>query len=669
MKKNFSRNMISAALVLMASNANALHIEEDKNRYIVTLDMPSVLADESQARASYHQLIADSISKQTGVEVVNVFYDAIQGFVVDATNQQLKLLEGNKHIKKIIKDTDFTPQKAFFNDWGISRIDQRETGFDTTYQPYNNGQGVVAYILDTGVDLYNSHFDGLFRSNGFSANDGSLNGNDCDGHGTSVASLVSSEKFGVAKKTQLVPVSIYKNVPECETDRENADLSALEEVHLSKVLDAIDFIQQDAQSHDLPSIVNISFTWWAEGPRAGEYDLGDIELMEEALQSIINSGVTVIAGAGNDQHDACWNSPARMADVITVGAIAKDDHVALYEEQMNSSPTMTSYSNYGQCVDIFAPGTGVSAASVRFNSTSFTGTSAASPFVTGAAALALSDDPYLTPAQVKQKLINDSTKDVIVGLDNLPLQTHNRLLYVGSEAGNGGGTPPSCDTDPSLCPQPGQTIVLIDDQAVSANGEAQSETLYSIEVTSVFDELKIATQGGSGDLDIMVKFNSEARLNDYDCRSQNSGNDETCIIDKPQIGTYYINAYGYSKYNGSQIIASLSDHVVIPPAEDGVLQNGDSLNNLASISQMQHYTITVPASQTLNVDIENGTGDVDLYVKAGSQASKSDFDCRPFNIGNNESCSLTNSSTTDITYHIMLNPYKAYSGVTLTASY
>lgn len=669
MKKNFSRNMISAALVLIASNANALHIDEAKHRYIVTLDMPSVLADESQARAAYHEFMASEVSKQTGVSVVNVFYDAVQGFVIDATDKQVKQLKRNKHIDKLIKDTDFTPQKAFFNDWGISRIDQRETGFDTTYQPYNNGQGVVAYILDTGVDLYNSHFDGLFRSNGFSANDGTHNGNDCDGHGTSVASLVSSEKFGVAKQTQLVPVSIYKNVPECETDRENADLGALEEVHLSKVLDAIDFIKQDAQSHELPSVVNISFTWWVEGPRAGYYDLADIELMEQALQSVIDSGVTVIAGAGNDQHDACWNSPARMTDVITVGAIGKEDHVALYEDQMNSAPTMTSYSNYGQCVDIFAPGTGVSAASVRFNSTSFTGTSAASPFVTGAAALALSDDPYLTPAQVKQKLIDDSTKDVIVGLDNLPLQTHNRLLYVGSEAGSGGSIPPSCETDPTLCPEPGQTIVLINNQAIAANGEAQSETMYSIEVTDLFDELKVETQGGSGDLDIMVKFNSQAWLNDYDCRSQKTGNAETCIINAPKIGTYYINAYGYSAYNGSQITASLNDYVITPPTGDDSLQNGESLNNLASTTQMQHYSITVPASQTLNVDITNGTGDVDLYVKAGSQASKSDYDCRPFNIGNTESCSLTNSSTADVTYHIMLNPYKAYSGVTLTASY
>ncbi|KGJ93768.1 S8 family peptidase [Colwellia psychrerythraea] len=671
MKAKFSNSLITSALLLLSANATAVNQMASAENYIVTLNMPTVLSNESQSRADYHQLVANILSEQSGAETIKVYFDAVQGFVVKATPKQLAKLEASGHVASIHKDVSFTPQKTsfVFNDWGISRIDQRPEGFDTTYEPYSDGSGVVAYIMDTGVDLYNSHFDGLLRSNGFSANDGSLNGNDCDGHGTSVASLVSSEKFGVAKKTQLVPVSIYKNVAECETDRPNADLGALEEVHLSKVLDAIDFIQQDAQTHSLPSVVNISFTWWAEGPRAGEYDIDDIELMEVALQSLIDNGITVIAGAGNDQHDACWNSPARMSDVITVGAIAKEDHVAIFEDNLGSPSTMTSYSNYGECVDIFAPGSGVSAASIRFSSTSFTGTSAASPYVTGAAALALSNDPSLSPAEVKAQLINDSTKGAIIGLDILPLATPNRLLYVGSEAGGGIVTPPTCETDPTLCPVTGEVIELSNDISVAMNGDSQSEIQYSIEVTEAVDQLTITTENGTGDLDIMVKFGEEAGRSNFDCRSQASGNNEECIITNPAIGTYYINAYAYSAYTGAQITATVQSEVTPPPTGDGDLSNGQQVTGLSSTIEPLYYTIDVPASQTLTVAVAGGTGDLDLYVQANQLASKTDYDCRPYNTGNNETCSLTNNSGSTMTYYIMLNPYQAFTEAALSVNF
>ena len=663
MNKKRSINAITSALFLLSANTLAVSQNDAKEQYIVTLNMPTVIKDSSVSRAQYHQTMADIISNNTGAEVVNVYYNAVKGFTVKATKTQISQIKNSGTVAQIYKDSTFTPQKTSFNDWGISRIDQRENSLNVTYQPYSDGDGVVAYIMDTGVDLYNSNFEGLFRNNGFSAADGSYNGNDCDGHGTSVASLVSSEKYGVAKQTQLVPVSIYQNVPECETDRPNADLSLLEEVHLSKVLDAIDYIQQDADSHSMPSVVNISFTWWTEGPRAGEYDINDIELMETALQSIIDSGITVVAGAGNDQHDACWNSPARMEDVITVGAINKDDHVAVFADNLDSSSTMSSYSNFGPCVDIFAPATGVSAASVRFSSTSFTGTSAASPFVTGAAALVLSENPQFNPAQVKAKLIADSTKDVIEGLDVLPLSSPNRLLYVGSEAeipcesdcgGNGGGN--------------GEVIALTAGQATPLNGASGSEAQYSIEVTSAIDALRIVSANGTGDLDIMVKFGANATRTDYECRSQNSGNGEECVFNNPQIGTYYINAYAYSAFSGAEITAHFDTDVVQPPAGNELV-NGQELTGLSASTEALYYTIEVPASQTLNVSTTGGTGDADLYVSQGIDPTTNSYDCRAYNSGNTGSCSLTNNTGSSMTYHIMVNPYQSFSNMSLSVNF
>ncbi|NQZ10221.1 MAG: pre-peptidase C-terminal domain-containing protein, partial [Algicola sp.] len=180
--------------------------------------------------------------------------------------------------------------------------------------------------------------------------------------------------------------------------------------------------------------------------------------------------------------------------------------------------------------------------------------------------------------------------------------------------------------------------------------------------------LKIVTANGTGDLDIMVKYGAHASRDDYDCRSQNSGNNEECVITNPALGTYYINAYAYSAYTGAQLTAHLDNDVVQPPTGN-VLTNGQQVTGLSSATETLYYTIDVPASQTLNVTTTGGTGDADLYVRAGLEATTSDYDCRAYNSGNAGLCSLTNNSSSTVTYHIMLNPYEAFADVDLRVNY
>lgn len=205
------------------------------------------------------------------------------------------------------------------------------------------------------------------------------------------------------------------------------------------------------------------------------------------------------------------------------------------------------------------------------------------------------------------------------------------------------------------------------------NGSAGSSSFYTLDVESGATDLNFNTTGGSGDADLYVRFGSEPTTSTWDCRPYASGNEEACDISNIQTGTYHVMLQGYSAYSGLTLSASYNTGGTPPPPppEPGTaeLENGVAVNNLSgSASEEIAFTMDVPAgASNLSFASSGGTGDADLHVNFGSEATSSTFDCRPYASGNNEVCNISNVQTG--TYHVMLRGYSAFSGVSLVGSF
>lgn len=269
--------------------------------------------------------------------------------------------------------------------WGLDRVDQRARPLDGRYHYDRDGTGVTAYVVDTGIRSDHTEFAGRVGDGFASIHDG--NGTeDCFGHGTHVAGTIGGATVGIAKAVRLVPVRVLN----CSgLGRE------------SKILAGLGFIVRDHV--DAPAVANMSLT--------STYD----PFIDDAVEQVIEDGVTVVVAAGNDGKGACRYSPADTPDAITVGAVDRNDQRA-------------SFSNFGRCLDVFAPGVGIVSA-VSTTATAFAthdGTSMATPHVTGVAALVLEQDPTASPAEVTEAIIANATTDAVTNP-----KSPNRLLFSG----------------------------------------------------------------------------------------------------------------------------------------------------------------------------------------------------------------------------------------------
>ncbi|MGW1140704.1 S8 family peptidase [Streptomyces zhihengii] len=345
--------------------AQAPAAQEIEGRYIVTLK-----ADADPA----------GLLKARSLKARHVYEDVINGFAADLTPAQLTRLRGDARVASIEEDQRIVSTATQYNaPWGLDRIDQR-SGRDGSYTYTRNSSGVTAYIIDTGIDTAHADFGGRAR-NVFDAFGG--NGADCNGHGTHVAGTVGGTTYGVAKGVQLRGVRVL----DCQGSGS-----------YSGIIAGFDWVRQNAVK---PAVANASL--------GGGYS----SAMNNAATALANSGVHLAVAAGNDNQPACNYSPASAAGTITAAA-------------SDSSDRKASFSNYGGCADIYAPGVSITSARAGGGSTSMSGTSMASPHVSGVAALYKATYGDASSATVNTWLINNATANVIGG--NVS-GTPNRLLF------------------------------------------------------------------------------------------------------------------------------------------------------------------------------------------------------------------------------------------------
>jgi hypothetical protein len=217
---------------------------------------------------------------------------------------------------------------------------------------------------------------------------------------------------------------------------------------------------------------------------------------------------------------------------------------------------------------------------------------------------------------------------------------------------------------PVVGPPAGDTVLTNNVPVTALSGALNSERYFKIDVPAG-QQLSFKLSGGSGDADMYVRFGSRPTLTAYDCRPYVNGNSETCTVNATLAGTYYVLLRAYVAYSNASLVASYTSPT---PNGDPVLGNGIPVTGLSGATgSAKYWKITPGAGMSLRVTISGGTGDVDLYVRLGSRPTTSTFLCRPYLNGNNETCTIPNTSTGD--YYIMLRGYTPYSGVTLLGSF
>lgn len=378
-----------------APSESAARGAADAGRYIV------VLKEQSRATPAATRIRAAAVAEETGIRPSHLYAGVLQGFAAELTPAQVAALQRRGDVAYVEEDTDvrlFTTQTIVYS-WGLDRVDDYDLPLDATFTYTRTGAGVTAYILDTGINL--QHLDVVGRasyipngSNGDFVGDGHGSAADCHGHGSHVAGTVGGTYSGIAKQVAIVAGRVVN----C-TGGGTASMA----------IAGMDWIRLNGVK---PAVVNMSLGY------------GNNASVRTAAENLVAAGFTVVAAAGNGDYlgnpiDACTESPAGAPNVITVGATDNSDHEA-------------SFSNYGTCVDILAPGVNIMSSDYAITNglASKSGTSMASPHVAGVAALVLQANPTGSPALVWRHIYGNAfTNTITRNRVSISYGTPNRFLF------------------------------------------------------------------------------------------------------------------------------------------------------------------------------------------------------------------------------------------------
>lgn len=388
---------LAAAMVLTAAGTAVAGTAEQRLAPLVTAGSDAV-PGEYVIKVDSPARVADVVGAAR-LAGTRTYRTVLTGFAAALTPDQLTAVRSNRHVTEVVQnhrlrlpdgprrpgsrpanDAERAPSAAAVGSWGLDRIDQRHLPLDDSYTVTATGDGVTAYVIDTGIEVSHPQFEGR-ASVAFDALGG--DGLDCNGHGTHVAGTIGSRDYGVATEVALAAVRV---------------LDCTGSGTLANVLAGMDWVAQNAAK---PAVANMALG----GPRN--------DTLNEAATRLADAGVFLAVAAGGSTVDACNASPAGAEGVFTTAASTRDDA---------HSPS----SNGGPCIEAHAPGAQITSTWLNGGTATLSGTSMAAPHVAGVAALYKSTHGDAGSADLIDWIVDNATPDVLTGV---PADTPNRLLF------------------------------------------------------------------------------------------------------------------------------------------------------------------------------------------------------------------------------------------------